>query len=412
MHILIMGMNYHPEEIGIGPFTTELSNYLARKGHKVTVVTAFPHYPEWKVYPGYRGNLFVKEMQQEVMVLRVYTYIPKTSSRIKRILYDVSLSCTSLISALCVQRPDLIICICPPLLLGLSGLALSKVRGIPFLFHIQDLNIEAAIQVGMLNNPILLRYLYKLEKRIYDEAAGISVIAHGITKNLLSKGVPKSKIYELPNWADSERLHPQSSDVAFRKQLGLSPKSVLVMYAGNLGNKQGLETLIDAAALLKDRQEIRFAICGDGTARKALKERANHLGVASIQFLGILHGSVMPSAFSAADIFIITQKKEVVEFCLPSKLLSYSAVARPIIAAVNLRSETASWINKANAGLVVPPENPEALAEAILYLASKRDLRTSLGENAREHVVENFSRGNILPRFEEVIQTLNASRAP
>ena len=409
MHILIIGMNYHPEEIGIGPFTAELSRYLAGQGHEIAVVTAFPHYPEWNTHSGYRSSLFRREMFEEVTVFRTCAYIPRTPSRFRRILYDGSFSFAALLSALYIQRSDVIVCICPPLLLGLSALALSKARGVPFLFHIQDLNIEAAVQVGMMNNARLLRSLYALEKRICDQAAGISVIAHGIARNLLSKGVPESKISVLPNWVEPKFLLPQLSDTALRKQLGLSSESVLVMYAGNLGNKQGLETLIDAAALLKDRQEIRFAISGDGSARRDLEERASDLNATNIQFLGVQPGSVMPSALSAADIFVMTQRRTVTDFCLPSKLLSYSAVARPVVAAVDSGSEAALWINRANSGLVISPEDPESLAEAILYLAARNDLRRRLGENAKKYVVTNFSKENILPRFEQVIKALSVS---
>lgn len=403
---MVMGMNYYPEQIGIAPFTTELSKYLVENGHEVTAVTAFPHYPEWNVYPGYRCNLFGREMYGATSVFRVYTYIPKKSSAIERIVYDSFFSFSAFLLAMSLQQSDLIICICPPLFLGLSALVLSKLRGTPFLFHIQDLNIEAAIQAGMLKNSRILRYVYKLEKEIYRQAAGIGVISQSIAKNLTLKGVPKSKIHELPNWVNAEHLSEQSSGTAYRRQLGLSPENILVMYAGNLGNKQGLETLLDAAALLRERSEISFVISGDGTVRKGLEEKAYRLNITNVRFLGVLSASAIRAALRAADIFIITQKKDVVEFCLPSKLLSYSAAARPIIASINPESGAALFINESNSGLVTPPEDPEALAAAILHLASEKDLRLRLGMNAREYVANNFSKEKILPKFEEVIQNL------
>jgi len=406
MNILVMGMNYAPEKTAIGPFTSCLSEYLAQVGHEVTVVTAFPHYPEWRIHDEYRGKVFLRERINGIAVYRSYVYVPSKLNTLQRIAYDSSFSLSAFVSGLLVWEVDVIVCISPPLQLGLMAYILGKIKGAPFLFHIQDLLPDAAVNVGMLKDRRLVGLAYRLEEFVYQKAAAIGVISSGFAKNLYSKGVPKSKVYYLPDWIDMDFIKPIDKNNIFRKQNGLSESDFLVMYAGNIGKKQALETLLGAASILGGRKDIAFFVVGEGARKTALVKKTEEMNLSNLRFLPLQPRKMLPCMLSAADVLVLTQQAGITDICLPSKLLTNMASARPIVASVNDRSETARAIRDAEAGLVVPPENPQALAEAIVGLRGSAELREQFGANGRTFVNEHFEKSKVLKKFERLLQTI------
>lgn len=406
MHILVMGMNYTPEKTAIGPFTAQLCEYLVQQRHKVTVTTAFPHYPEWKIQNGYRGKIFLHERVNGISVYRSYIYVPGKPNPTQRIIYDNSFSFSALVSSMLVQEVDVIICISPPLELGLTAWIVGKFKDAPFLFQIKDLIPDIAVDLGMLRNQRIIHLAYRLEKFVYDKASAIGVISHGFAENLSTKGVPKSKVHYLPDWIDIDFIKPLGENSAFRQRNGLSESDFLVMYAGNIGNKQGLETLLDTASILYKQKNIVFFIVGEGSRKAALLEKADRMNLPNLRFLEFQPREFLPEMFSAADILVLIQQAGVTDICMPSKLLYNMASATPIVASVNDRSETARTIRDAEAGLVVPPENPQALAEAILKLCDSAQLREQFGTNGRAFVSEHFEKSKILKKFENLLQEI------
>lgn len=403
MNILVLGMNYHPELTGIGTFTTALCEHLAKNGTTVNMITAFPHYPYWRVYDGYKKKYLQKEWLKKVRLLRTYVYIPKQHSAVKRVLYDLSLTMTSVLSGVFIRNYDLVMCISPPLTLGLSAYLLSRLRDTPFMFHIQDLVPDAAVEVGMLRPGKAVDFAHQIEKFIYEKAAAIGVISHGITQNLLAKGVSESKIHYLPNWIDLDLIRPMNRNNGFRTNNKLTKNDFVVMYAGNIGNKQGLEVLIDTAFLLKENKRILFYIVGEGSCKADLVHKANSMNLPNLHLLTLQPREMLPLMLSAADILVLTQQAGITDFCFPGKLITYMASATPLVAAVNLQSETAKTIYEAQAGIIVEPQNNQALTEAILQLYHSSTLRKRFGNNGRTYVAEHFEKSKLLSQFENIL---------
>ncbi len=412
MNILVLGMNYHPELTGIGTFTTSLCEHLARNGTTVNMITAFPHYPYWRIYDGYKKKYLQKEWMKKVRLLRTYVYIPKRHSAIKRVLYDFSLTFTSMLSGALIRHYDVVLCISPPLTLGLSAYLLSRLRDTPFVFHIQDLVPDAAIEVGMLKPGRAVNFARRIEKFIYEKSAAIGVISPGIAQNLHAKGVPASKIHYLPNWIDLEFIRPMDRNNGFREQNHLSKQDFVVMYAGNIGNKQGLEVLIDSASLLREKKQIRFYIVGEGSCKADLVQKAKRLNLPNLQVLTLQPKDMLPSMLSAADILVLTQQAGVTDFCFPGKLLTYMASATPLVAAINQQSETGRAISEAHAGIIVSPQNSQAITEAILKLHRSASLRRKYGANGRAYVSDNFEKSKVLTEFENMLLKIARKQNP
>jgi len=406
MNILVMGMNYAPEKTAIGLLTTSLCDYLRQMGHRVTVVTAFPHYPEWRIHDGYRGRVFLRDRVSGIPVYRSYVYVPGKPNTHQRIAYDSSFSVSAFISGLAVGKVDVIVCVSPPLQLGLTAYMLGKLKGVSFLFHIQDILPDAAVDVGMLKGRRVVGLAYRLEKFIYKKAAAIGVISPGFADNLYYKGVPKSKLYYLPNWIDTDFIKPLDRNNIFRRQNGLSESDFVIMYTGNIGKKQALETFVDAASLLRRQPDMVFLIAGEGARKVALMEKAQEMNLSDLRFLPLQPRQMLPYMFSAADVLVVTQQKGIIDICLPSKLLTVMASAKPIVAGVNERSETARAIRDAEAGLVVAPGNAQALAEAILRLRGSSRLRQELGSNGRAYVNAHFEKLKVLEKFEGLLEAV------
>lgn len=407
MHILIMGMNYFPEKTAIGPFTYQLSTYLVQQGHEVTVVTTFPHFPEWRIYDEYRGKIFMREKMDGVQVYRVPAYIPKNKKSISRIAYDTSFSFFALGAALLTKNIDVIMSVSPPLQIGLSAWVLGKIKRVPFLFQIQDIVPDAAVEVGVLKDTKVIKLALQLEKFVYKKAKAIGFISQGFGENLLNKGVPASKLHYLPNWINSEFIKPGARDNEFRHQHGIKKSDFLVMYAGNISTKQGLDVLINTAPLVRKDKHIKILIIGEGSMKDCLQQRAVEMNLDNLSFLGFQPREALPIMFSAADVLFISQKASITEMCLPSKCLYYMASGTPILAAVNKQSEIARLLNKAKCGVVVEPGTAGKLADAILILKESYELREELARNGRAFVKSNFEEAVLLKRIEELLSKIS-----
>jgi len=406
MNLLVMGMNYAPELTGIGPFTTELCEYLASQGHCVSVATAFPHYPGWEVQQPYRGKLFLREERNGVLVHRGYVYVPGKPRTSQRIVYDSSLSVSAFFSGLAISHVDAILAISPPLQLGLLAWVLSKVKSAAFVLQLQDLTVDAAVAVGMLRNPWAVRLARILEASLYAKAEAILVICQGFADNLKNRGVPESKILVLSNWVDTEFIHPLERINSFRRTLQLDKARFVVLHAGNMGVKQGLDNAIRAARQLSDLNDILLLLVGEGSDKARLVDMVNREGVSSVRFLPLQPRGMLPQMLSAADVLLLNQLTDVVDTVVPSKLLTYMAAGRPVVAAVHPDSEAAKYIRRADCGLVVPPGEPKLLADAIRQVYSSPELAVRLGRNGRTFAEEHFARQRILQQFDDFFRRL------
>jgi colanic acid biosynthesis glycosyl transferase WcaI len=404
MRLLIAGINYSPEVTGIGPYNTELAEHLAGAGHQVTMLTAFPYYPHWTIDRAYRRRRpFLVERINGVRVIRGPIILPEAKqSAFRRVLFDTSIAASSLLASAGIGGLDAVVCVSPPLQTGVTCWLIARTRRARLIVHLQDIVPDAALAAGMMRAGRAVGAAQRLERFVYARSDVVTVISEGFRENLLAKGVPASKLVVLPNWVDAERFHA-TADVGVRASLGASDGQTLALHTGNMGNKQGLETVVDAAQALAG-EEVAITLVGDGQSRQTLEQRAARLALRNLSFRPLQAN--LPATLAAADVLVLSQRERVTDSAAPSKLLSYMAAGKPIVAAVNATSEASRLITQAGCGVVVPPEKPAELARALLDLHRHRDSHAAMGAAGRRYVAEHFDRKVILRHWDDMLKGL------
>ncbi len=406
MRILIYSYNYAPEPIGIAPLITELAEGLVKRGHEVRVVTGMPNYPERQIYEGYRGKLYLTEKTNGVAVQRSYVWIRPQPSLIDRLLLEVTFVLTSFVHALKGKRPDVILLTAPPLPVSVPAALLGWIHRTPVVLNLQDILPEAAVHVGLLQNPKLIRIFEFLEKFAYRTATKISVIADGFVDNLLNKGVPKDKIEQISNWVDVDFIRPlPKENNEFRATHQLSDKFV-VLYSGNIALTQGLETVISAAVHLLHIPEIAIVIVGEENALERLRQYRDTCKATNVILLPFQPRAKLPEMLAAADIGLVVQKSNVISFNMPSKIPLLLASGRAIVASVPATGTAARAIQQSGSGIIIPPEDPAALAATIEELYYNPDKVKQLGEKSRHYAMENYSFEQALDRYEKLFAAI------
>jgi len=272
-----------------------------------------------------------------------------------------------------------------------------------------DLIPETPAALGMLNHKMVINILYRLEKHIYRRAKGIVVIAPGFKENIKRRGLAEEeKIASLSVWVDTNEIRPDISGIDFRKRIGLNQDDKVFTYAGNIGNKQGLETMLEAAALLDNPStpKIKFLISGAGAQFTLLSKKAEDLRLKNIIIIPLQPEKDLPSLLAASDAFILTQKRSVVEICLPGKLITYCAAGKPILTAVHPQSETARFIKESQCGITCQPESAVELKEEIIYLANNPERCSQLGMNGRRFIERHYKKENVLEQYYQFIHEI------
>lgn len=405
MKILIYSYNYHPEPIGIAPLMTELAEGLVARGHEVRVLTGMPNYPERRIYEGYRGKLYATEMRNGVRVQRCYVWVRPRPGLVTRMLLDGSFVLTSFVRAIGFWRPDVILLTSPPLPVSIPAALLGFLLRCPVILNLQDILPEAAVHTGLLKNQRAIALFEHLERFAYTSATRISVIADGFVENLRSKQVPLAKMTLISNWVDVNFIRPLAKDNAFRAEHGLNG-SFVVSYSGNIALTQGMETTIEAARLLANYPQIRFIIVGEERALSKLQDYCQEREVENVLLLPFQPRERLPEMLAAADVGLIVQKSNVVGFNMPSKTQVLLASGRAIVASVPLHGTAARAVNKSQGGVVVPPESPQAMADAILRLYHQPEEAAEMGRRGRQFAMENYSFERALDRYEQLFQEL------
>jgi colanic acid biosynthesis glycosyl transferase WcaI len=403
MKILILSINYWPEVTGIGAFTTYRAEYLARAGHDVEVCTSFPYYPEWRVPREYAGRLAMTEERNGVKIVRSYLYVPKPVTSFRRILHEGSFIFSSAMRAGMRRRPDVLLAVSPPLGLAITAILLSRLRRIPFVFDVEDLQPDSASDLGMLP-AWAVRLLYGLEKTAYRHARLVTTLTPSMRKKIVDKGIAEEKV-ELfePRMDDSLiDLSPEEGN-AFRQKFDLGEK-FLVTHSGNMGVKQGLDVVLDAAALNREDDSLLFLFVGNGADCERIERRAADLGLRNARFLPLLGDADFRGLLAASGVCLVTQQKSVSEIAFPSKAVTYMAAGRPMVASVNSGSEVARTIRESQAGKVAEPENPQALLGAIRELRAE-NLR-KMGENAHAYARRRWSAERVMVHMEQTLMAV------
>ncbi len=408
MRILIYSYNYYPEPIGIAPLMTELAEGLVKRGHQVRVVTAMPNYPERRIYESYRGKGYVTEYKNGVQIQRSYIWTRPQPNLLDRLLLDASFVITSFLPALIGWRPDVILATSPSLPVCLPTALLGWLNRCPVILNLQDILPDAAIQVGLLKNKLLIHLFTALEKFAYHTATKISVIADGFVDDLHSKGVSDSKIEQIPNWVDINFIRPlPKENNAFRAAHNLNGKFV-VLYSGNIALTQGLETVIKAASTLRHIPDIAFAIAGEASGLQRLQTACLECGADNVLLLPFQPRERLPEMLAAADVGLVVQKKNVISFNMPSKIQVLLACGRALVASVPDNGTAARVIRQSGGGVIVPPEDHDALAQAILDLYKHPEKVKTLGYNSRQYAVEQYAFEQALNQYESLFYSVTA----
>jgi colanic acid biosynthesis glycosyl transferase WcaI len=404
MRVIVWGINYAPEFTGIAPHSVALCEFLDAQGHDVEMVTSFAYYPTWQKRAEDRGRLYRTDVVHGVRVHRCWHFVPARVSALKRIIHEGSFVFTSTLRALFLERPDVFVVVSPPLLLGAAAWFVGKLKRAPFVFHVQDMQPDAAVGLGMLKQSWFTRALYALEAFAYRHAARTSGITRGMLKSFRNKGVPESKLIYFPNAIHLKNEEPAPARGEFRKLHGFPADDFLAIYAGNLGVKQGLEVLLDTAAILRDKP-IRFLICGDGAQREALAARAREMQLPNFSMLPLQVGRDYRALLIDADVCFITQQAGGGNSFFPSKLLGIVAESKPIVTVAAPESELALSVGEGKFGVNVPPGRPQELAAILTSLANDPHRLATYGANGRRYV-EQFEKSRVMQSFANELKML------
>lgn len=404
MNILIVSANYYPEPAGVAPIATELAEDLAALGHEVTALTAFPSYPERKIREPYRGKCFMQEKIRGVNVLRTWMHVRQDPSPFWRVVSFTSFIVTSLLGSLRLARPDAIICLSSPMPVGLTARLLSLRWHCPLIYNAQDLLIEASLQAGYIRPGWFLRRLYAFERFILQGAARITVICPGFEESMLAKGFPRERIQVIPNWIDVEAVQPGPRMNRFREEENLG-EGFIFMHAGNIGLIHGHEYVIEAAEITKDRTDLLYCYLGMGLMKPRLERMVSEKGLPNVRFLPLRPREDMPLFLPAADCHLVSLDQGM-RYSLPSKLATIMAAGRPVVGMMDEDTDAAQVIVESGCGLIVPPRNPEKLAQAILTFYENAELREQMGRAGRLYAEKHFNRKTNTARYDRILHEI------
>jgi putative colanic acid biosynthesis glycosyltransferase WcaI len=397
--ILVIGINYRPELTGIGPYTAGLAEYLAMRGHEVTVITGLPHYPDWRIAKGTSRTLTRTESINGVCVVRTAHYVPSRQDAVRRAVYEGSFGLTALLAGISLDRPDAILGIVPSLSGGMLARVLSARHRAPYGLLFQDLMAPAASQSGIAGGGAVANATARAEAWASAGARAVGVVTKSFEPYLRSIGVPLDRIHQVPNWTNLSK--PAMPVPETRTHFGWSPGDQIVLHAGNIGLKQGLEQVVRAARLCAQRDaHVRFVFSGGGNQASAIERSAR--GLSNVSFLGVQPDGTHASLLAAADVLLLSEHPAQIDMSLPSKLTSYFAAGRPLVAAVADGGASASEVERSQAGLRVRPGDAEGLLAALTRLRVDPSLARKLGAAgaayAEKHTTQsaNLARGAAL----------------
>ncbi len=388
MRLLIV-TQYFPPEIGAPQVRLAMVvRHLRRAGHEVDVVTAMPNHPEGRIFPGYRGRVYLREMLDGVSVRRTWVYA-SMGRGLKRMANYASFALTCMPALFLCRRPDYVFVESPPLFLGVPCWLAASCWRVPMIFNVADLWVDAAQEMGILAEGPMLRFARWLEKWLYRRSRFVNAVTDGVARVLAgSKGVPLEKLLFLPNGVDTELFRPMPPDGNLRRELGLDDRKVF-LYAGTHGYAHAVETALHAARLLAD-DPVQFVFVGDGSEKPRLQQLAQAMDLRNVRFLAPVPPTEVARLYALAYAGLSTLRNlPLFEGARPVKVFAAMACARPVVYAG--RGEGAALVERARCGRVVPPEDPPALAEAVRSLLSRPALAEELGGNGRSYVEAHFS---------------------
>jgi len=401
LRILFIVPHYRPDGGPGAPLFTMLCETLARRGQRPAVLTAVPHYPSGRVPAEYRGRRPVWSLENGVRVARVALPSLDRRSLLRRL---VQFGCYQLGATLAgwKQEADVVVAVSPALEVWLPCELLAFARGRPAVYSVHDVYPDIGVQLGIFRHGLVIKAVGALEDSILRRAAAVRILSNSFAPRMLSRRVLESRLHLVYDWVDTDLVRPLPRDNDFSRQYGLSGRFV-VLYAGNVGQIQGLESVLDAAALLQHRPDVLFLFVGDGTARESLLARAGQMGLENVRFLPYQPLEAMPLVWASADVGLVSLMKGAGSGALPSKSFSILASGRPLLASIDEASDLVTLVARARAGVCVPPQCAPDLAAAVLRLREDPALCADYGRNGRDYALRHHSPEAAASRFEELL---------
>ncbi|MGB1249716.1 MAG: glycosyltransferase family 4 protein [Candidatus Promineifilaceae bacterium] len=405
---VFLSLVFAPDGVSTAVLMTELAQALQGKGQQVVVITTTPHY---NVDPDARarqplekrwGGLFYTSKLDGVEVYHVA--MPRKGSRVIGRIFDYLRFhlFSTLIGLAVVKKGDVLFVPTPPLTIGLSAWIISVFKRAPFIFNVQEIYPDLAVNMGMLKNKGLIWALEQLEMFTYWRSTRISVISERFRQQLLKKGVRDHKIEIIPNFVDTSFIQPGPRVNQFSAENNLNEKFV-VLYAGNIGLTQSFETVLEAAQNLVDNPDIQFVIVGDGTRRQWIEEQLADLKLPNVLLLDYQPRSMVPCIYATGDLCVVPLKHSMAIDTFPSKIYTIMAAARPVVAAAHPESELSDLVQRADCGWVVPPDNTDRLTEAIVEAHADRQLARARGQRGHDYVRANYSKETVTEQYHQLL---------
>lgn len=408
LKITVVGIYYAPDSTGIAPYTTDMCETLAANGASVHAVVGVPHYPRWTVDPSYRSGLQHQETRNGVRITRVRHFVPGSQDVVRRGLYELTFGAGA-VAASSRDQPDLVLGVTPNLAGAAAAANLARRRSVPLGIIVQDLVGLGARQSGIRGGGLAADRIARLESSVLRRADRLAVITEAFVQPLVERGAPPDRMHLLPNYVHV-RPATTSRDAA-RRMLGWPAHRTIAVHAGNMGLKQGLHSVVEAARLAEMRRsDVLFHLVGDGSMRRSLEQQA--AGIGAIRFIDPLSHEDFPLALAAADCLLINERPSVADMSMPSKLTSYLAAGRPVIAATTSTSASAQELGRSGAGILAPPGDPAALLDAIERVTRDPDMADRLGGLGRDHARRHLSRDAAGARLVRFAATVHGGTPP
>lgn len=408
MRLVVLAPHFAPDTAPTGTVVTRIVEELAARGHRIHVVAAHPWYRDHRVEPGYEGRLLRHEDTPWGRVSRVHPFPTQDKRNVRRrIAAFGGFSGLAGVAALGAGRVEGVLVVSPPPTLGVVGWGLGRLRRAPFVFNVQDVHPDVAIEVGAIEGRRVIAAFKKLERWIYDHADAVTVLSEDLRDNVGGKTRDPSKVSVIPNFVDTEAIVPAERENAYRREHGLTGKTV-VMYAGNVGLSQSLDLVIAAAGALAHEQDLVFVVNGSGAGRPALERAAR--GLRNVVFVDPQPAERLPEVLAAADLHLVPLKRDLARSSVPSKTYSILAAGRPLVASVDVGTEVARIVEESGAGVAVAPEDPEAFTKAVRRFVENPAEGVSMGEAGRRWVEGWASPARVAEAYEELFEELSASR--
>lgn len=400
--VLVIGINCLPELTGIGRYTGEMVSWLADHNYYCSVITTFPYYPYWKVQKPYTGKFYKREVLHDgkLNLYRCPFYVPGKPSGFKRVIHELSFFISAFFIVFCFlfkKKHDEIICIAPPFHLGFLALFYRFFKGGRVTYHIQDLQIEAARDLKVLKPDWIFAVLFMLERQILKKVDRLSTISKGMQRKVYAKA--RREVMLFPNWADTKSFFPLENRDQLKRYWNFKASDKIVLYSGSLGEKQGLDILLDVAAEVKENRELRIVICGTGPYKEKMKTIANERGLTNVYFLPLQDNNVFNNFLNMADVHLVLQKADASDLVMPSKLTTILSTGSLALVTSNQGTSLYDVMTENQMGHVIVPDDKVALKKAVLWCISADFSKERT--NARLYAEQFLDRNAILSRMFE-----------